>query len=218
MTKRSKPTKARQPFTLRNAQHWTTRRAYGRELAHIETPMGPVIQSLELELTDNTTYSWAYINPWAFLYHLCMINAQFFEFLRSCFDGMPACVALYTDDTTPGNVVRPIQSRKTCCIYWTFENFPCWFRGRLHGWLPYGVIHNRIYKKCKGEISGLLKIVMHTFCTATFNIVTGIRIYSVLEDIWLTIRGLVNSFIQDCDAHKCSLCQRILRIETMFGL
>ena len=98
----------------------------------IHTPLGKLIEIVELPLEGGKIHKWAFANPAALLYCLCQRSGRFAEMLEGCCLHGPAGVVLYSDETTPGNQYRPDAARESLCCYWSIIELPQWFRDRLH--------------------------------------------------------------------------------------
>ena len=105
-----------------------------------ETPYGPVIQHKDLG-PDQAPQEFAH--PFALLWFLCAHSEDFFHFLKGNYsaqngsameEGIPCGrICIYADETTPGNVHRPDKGRSFTGIYWTFLDFPNWYRSGSAG-------------------------------------------------------------------------------------
>ena len=83
------------------------------------TPYGRVVQRLELPSSDGgTPISFAFVSPFAFLYSACASCAAFATLLVQCLRGEAthATVAMYLDDTRPGNAMRSGPARSYYAI------------------------------------------------------------------------------------------------------
>lgn len=133
----------------------------GRE----RTPHGPVLEHFSLEVNGQDVKI-PYINPHALLYHLFNTNAAFASLVRDyCTDGV-ATIALYADETKPGNVLRPDVGRSMECIYWTVAEFPSWWRARRCGWMLFTVVLSRTLQQLEGGASALMAKCMKVFWSA----------------------------------------------------
>ena len=113
---------------------------HAAETDNIDTPYGKLIQSFDLT-GNGKTHSVRFISPFALLHHLSVVIPGFGEFLYRCVGAAVGSVVLYSDSTTPGNVLRPDQGRSFEAIYYTITAFPGWFRTRsCLGWLPLAYI------------------------------------------------------------------------------
>ena len=84
----------------------------------------------------------AYICPFALLWSLCDVSvarpdtasvacpdAGYAGMLMGCFSqGQKDRAALYVDEITPGNALRPESQRSYYAFFWTLLDYPHWFR------------------------------------------------------------------------------------------
>lgn len=83
----------------------------------------------------------------------------------------------YTYEETPGNNMSPDYSRKTQCHYWTFEEFPAWFRTRCEAWMVLGYPRCQVEVEVKGRLSGVVRKTLTDFMApGTFNFIDGCRL------------------------------------------
>jgi hypothetical protein len=104
------------------------------------TPYGNLMVDVSLLLKDGTDYKWRCINPFALLYILCHDNVQIGKLWKKCLAGRENHISIYSDEFTPGDAFRPDANQvlKQQSVYFTFHEFPEWFRNRMLGWLPIG--------------------------------------------------------------------------------
>ena len=100
------------------------------------TPFGPLLTVMDIETNDGKNLKWTYIDPLALIYELCRLNAAFALLLRSL--GPSLSIAGYSDDTTPGNQLRPDVGKSLQTYYWCFCEVPEHIRCRTWGWFPIG--------------------------------------------------------------------------------
>ncbi len=119
----------------------------------ISTPVGTLLRTVRLPLRTGGTYAWMVANPLALIWILCGNSAAFGRFVQEHLGHLKSRIAVNSDETTPGNNLGPNvnKARKMQCIYWTFMEWPCWFRGRKHGWLPFGYLRS----KCGADLHGI---------------------------------------------------------------
>ena len=103
-----------------------------------------MLRTVQVPLKTGGTFSWLVANPFALLWVLGK-GPHFGRFLKEHIGDITSRLAFYSDETTPGNVLRPdvANRRKVQCIYWTFMEWPYWFRARPSGWLPFGYVEVR---------------------------------------------------------------------------
>ena len=102
------------------------------------TPYGPLVQTRSIAKdTTGEHYTWHHTNPFALMWTLCNLSPQFAHFMKRCYESTAPVrrkLALYNDETTPGNQKRPDNSRQLQAIYFTLLISPHWYRKRPQGW------------------------------------------------------------------------------------
>ena len=92
------------------------------------TPYGPLVQTRSLAREANGEhFKWHHTNPFALMWTMCKINPRFANFMKGCYDRASCTlrkVALYSDETTPGNQLRPDNARQLQAIYFALLFFP----------------------------------------------------------------------------------------------
>ena len=173
-------------------------KAIAHEAVDIHTPVGDLMASMEVALDDGSTYVWHYINPLALLFQLCVLNSSFAHMMASAVAQGPARLAMYTDGTAHGNALHPDLPREMLCFYFSFKEFPRWWRSKAWGWLPFGFFPTKF--DVIGGPSKLLSRVLHQFFAGMFNLVRGISL--PLGAIRFTFQAVFYVIIQDEKAHK----------------
>eukprot|EP00973_Karenia_brevis_P024784 3416706-Karenia_brevis.AAC.1 len=126
------------------------------EYKQVATPYGLLICDTELQLLNGGVHKWSYLNPFAVLFLLCQ-NVEYFNMVAQYLTGSIAGMLLYCDETNPGDPLRPDMARQVMCFYYTFAEFPGWFRARSHGWLVLGVLRTDVLKNVAGALTGVYK-------------------------------------------------------------
>ena len=110
---------------------------------------GSVVQDVMLPCKDGTEYKWSMANPFALLAYLAEVNAGFAHFMSTHLSGRTSNLICWGDETTPGNALRPDSSTKVVALYFSFIEFPDYFRHGDYGWLPIGTVGPECtYKAC----------------------------------------------------------------------
>ena len=78
---------------------------------HTRTAYGTIVQTLELQSAQMP--QWHYINPFALLAYLCIVNRFLYDLIITAADaaGGVLRIIVYIDDVNPGNPLRPDQGR-----------------------------------------------------------------------------------------------------------
>jgi len=174
------------------------------------TPYGPLIEVIDLPLEGGECHKWSICNPFALLFVLCGLCCKFAKFLQEIADYSSGVASMkliyYTDEETPGNQLRPDNSRKTQCHYWTFKEFPAWFRTRCEAWMVLGYLNCDIEAEVKGCLSGVLRKTLTRFLArGSFNFIDG----CLLPDgsgSHFHLRATFGFFLQDFNAFVASCC------------
>ena len=177
----------------------------------ITTPYGKLVETMHLDSVEEgpaTQVPLHYANPFALVWHLCILIPRFAHFLNRCYEQAAKKLrktALYTDEATPGNQLRPDNSRQVQNIYWTFLFFPHWFRRRKHGWWPVAIMKTVHQHRVLGDLSCVVKHVLRLFFSPDgFNLSVGMRIplrvYGRQEDTIIQVEN--GPMIQDLKAHQ----------------
>lgn len=146
----------------------------------IRTSYGPIIQELLLPHASMT--QWHYINPFAFVAHLCSINEWFYDLLTraAAAPHETLSIIIYIDEINPGNPLRPDKARMLQAVYWTFAELPNWFLRRKDSWFTFGVIRSAIVEDFSGKVSEFMRIIV----SVLFGTTGG--------DSWLTGTTVMN--------------------------
>ena len=167
------------------------------------TPYGSVVQRLHLGV-EGAEYI-DYVNPFAFLFHLCRISTKFAALLRRCVDAAPRGVlslVIYGDEMTPGNPYRPEKSRTLQCVYWIFTDFPQYVLQRSGAWFVFATVRSTILEKMPGGFSQFMGMVLHSFFKAhgdSFD--KGIMLHAQSDDAAFVIRARLGGLLCDDKAH-----------------
>ena len=188
-----------------NAQRHRIRRELA-DLTTIWTPVGPVVQDIELPMLEDENKMLTIIHPVALLYHMCASCEQFAVFLRQCCQGFEGDgnLLLYTDECTTGNQLRHDAIGRVQTVYWSLKVYPHWWRSRLCGWCVFTFLPCDWQYAMDGGLAALAKsIIRKFFIEGASNFHAGIALPS-RHGAFLFKCGLA-CFIQDEAAHK-SLC------------
>ena len=148
--------------TVSETDQATLKRKLGKvtaDHAKTHTPYGCLVQSMQVG--DRT---WEYLHPFAFLYHMSMISADFATMMRSaCADGRHLKLVLFADGMVPGNPFRPEKSRTVMCLYWCLADWPQHVLQRSFAWPVFSILRESIIEKLSGGLSGLMRKVLRVF-------------------------------------------------------
>jgi hypothetical protein len=198
-------------------------RAIRGELADVHTPLGNLIITVDVPMVGEEPLPWVCINPLALLYYCCLRSAHFAKFFSKHLGGILSSLTLYTDETTPGNVLRPDMARKIQCVYFTWMELPYWFRSRKIGWLPLGFMKSSRLAQVEGGLAVLTKVIVKLCFGEYFSFSIGVRCPFEGDTMFL-VRSTLECFLNDMDAHRgaldlkgpsgirnCTWCKNIVR-------
>ena len=60
-------------------------------------------------------------------------------------------------------------------VYWTFMEFPDWFRNGSAGWFPLAFVHHDTLQQIQAGLSGLMAIVLRLFFASAVTAEHGLR-------------------------------------------
>jgi len=147
--------------------HEVSRRSVAEELHkhdNVETLHGRLYGSLSVATTDGGTLDVVCVNPFAFLWYMASMSVIARDFLVEHLTGKTCKIAFYNDSVTPGNVLRPDAGRTFEAFYWTFMDFPDWFRSKAsQGWFAVAFVAATSMAKVKGGIAALAKAFVKLF-------------------------------------------------------
>ena len=159
--------------------------AADEDIRQIHTPYGPLFRSFEIpSRTEGESLNVTYVCPFAFLFYACEFAPPFAAFLEACIgrrglanrempgsstdqplpaDAPKASVVFYYDEVTPGNNLRPDKGRQYLAVYWTFLEFPAWFRASQNGWFTMCYVPVETLAKMPAEHSQLGTCLLSAF-------------------------------------------------------
>jgi len=146
-------------------------RAIKSDLA-LQTPCGPLLQTIKLELKNGKHFAWQACHPGATLSWLCSYSPHFDECLRAGLRSPPSSpespwtICMYADEAAAGNMLRIDHTRKAWLIYWGLVEMGKQHLSHENNWMVAGVIRTKTCEKFKGGISGVLRAVLGEFSLA----------------------------------------------------
>lgn len=141
-----------------------------QKFSKLETPYGPVCQWLEVPSKSGGVHRLYLNNPFALIYATGRVNPKFGSFLRRHL-GSEARLVFYSDETTPGNALRPDNGRKYEALLFTFPELPVWYRERKHGFFRFSYVLSDVVDDILGGMPTLLRHMLRLFfAESDFNI------------------------------------------------
>ena len=114
-----------------------------------QTPYGGVTK-----ITEIGDLRIPFLCPFACLHMLCNKSAAFMEFLHKCMASLHVGrVCLYCDEVLPGNALRPDHCRAYYAFFWTFLDWPDWYRSTQAGRFDLCVVKTSDVTSVPGGVS-----------------------------------------------------------------
>ena len=145
-----------------------------RIMLDVQTPYGPLIQSLRLDAVKGSPIDIPVLHPWAMLHVASQQCPGFAKLLRATLQRQPCSplqpwdLCVYGDEVTPGNKQKAANARKVWAIYFSFLSFGGAVLCNEHAWLVPIVIRTVVLKMVRGGVSaligGLLKLFFDDAC------------------------------------------------------
>ena len=123
-------------------------------LYDIQSPYGPVIQTLELPARrGGDPIRVQYCDPRSFIWTLMLVSPAYAGLLAtSCPDGVGRTL-IYMDDVRPGNIQRPENARLYYSYYLLLIDLPDWWLSSELGWLDVACVLANTSKLIHGGIA-----------------------------------------------------------------
>ena len=177
------------------------------DLSGTDTPYGYLVEEMAIPLGDNDDQlKLLYVNPFAFLHHLCRTNTGFSKIVKTYLKNQTNSIIIYFDETRPGNVLRPDYARMVLSVYWTFKELPEYLRCRTAGWFPFTFVRNSKVAEIQGGTSRIAAEVLRKFFNndnTGFNMSVGVRCETDGENTF--VRANLAGILGDEKALKESL-------------
>ena len=173
------------------------------------TPFGRLMTSVTLAKEDGATLTWHVPVPAAMLAKVLEVTAFadiFLEALRQ-WPSTPASpwrVIYYADEATSGNLLHRDPSRKSMCIYWTFQEFPLELRSKEAMWFIGGIIKTRHLRSIEGGLAALFASHLRLFFGGDADMRLGILLPTHVGPVVLCAK--LGTTLADEDALKALWC------------
>ena len=191
------------------------------------TPYGDVVKKFEV-VTDSGPVQLDYVCPHAWLYFACLQCQTFAQFLiRYLSQGLPGqgSICIYSDDVTPGNVLRPDTGRTFMAVYWGVMEMPDFFRSRGLLWQTLMYVPMSLLHSIRGGLSALYVKILECFWEGELDMQRlGIRL--LVGEATVHIHMQFACFLSDEKAEKealgvkgasgtkmCISCQNCVRVD-----
>lgn len=150
--------------------HGLSKRDVAREVHKhddVATPFGPLYRPMQLRTSDDTVQVEA-MNPFAMLWYVAHLSSAAAGFFAAHLTSGVCRVAFYCDGVKPGNVLRPDLGRSFEAVYWTFMEFPDWFRTRVgESWFLFAFVESKLVQRVPGGMAAVAKAVVDSFFPAS---------------------------------------------------
>ena len=131
-------------------------------IPNMDTPFGTMTSTMQIP-TDYGFLEVYHASPIACMYHALSKSQLFVELMCSTREAGSHTVVLYMDEATPSNQKRPDRGRCNQCIYFSLLEWPCWFRSKKCGWVPFAYVYTQDLVDHALSDSKLLRWVLHIF-------------------------------------------------------
>ena len=131
-----------------------------------ETPHGPLLRTVMVE-TSTQKAKLVFVNPAALLQRAAGTDSDFSQHLHARLT-CPATdtgwtIVVYSDEVSPGNVLRHVNHRKIQALYWTLLELGPASMGTEQHWFLLGVMRSEIVKQLPGGMSRYFKEALNQF-------------------------------------------------------
>ena len=155
-------------------RHLTSERLH--ELGNTMTPYGRLVQKHSALGPDIN-----FISPHALIHYCASKSTEFAKFHASlATNGDPLSIVFYMDGATAGSDLRPAP-RKYENIYWSFMEYPSWFRGRKAGWMTFLTLKKTSMTEHDVSHTELMRFALRVFFNpdeGEWNFKIGVRLGS----------------------------------------
>ena len=119
-----------------------------------------IIATIDLLLDGGSTLPWKICSPFALMWYLASLSFAFSCLLEKTLSNVTSNIALWGDEGTGGNPLRPDEHNKFLMLYMTFHEWPSYWRSLGEGWLPLGCISYAMLHRVKSKYSGVLRALL----------------------------------------------------------
>ena len=178
---------SRQELSLQASSRRSIKRARDHDLA-FDTPHGKLYNLMEVMIESVgdknklLEQKLPVLNMKAFLWHSVSTSPGFAAFMQRRLLEHPSradrhwCLSLYLDEITPGNPLKPSNTRKVWAFYVSFEEFGSEARCQEGMWFTLCLARSSVVSRMKGGVSELTHLLMQSLrqqldggCMLTFQ-------------------------------------------------
>ena len=134
------------------------------------TPYGPLHHTVEMQTARAGAPLQVEVqSPFAMFWKLCRFSESFSNLVLRTIEHHeptqedPWGIILYSDEVTPGNQLKPMNSRKFQAFYWAMFEFGAAALSDEESWLEPLVLRSAVAKNIAGGVSGLFAQVLQLF-------------------------------------------------------
>jgi hypothetical protein len=166
------------PQVLESCSRSSIKRAR-QDQVRTETPLGPLIRSIEIQSEGHGLQRLLYVHPVVMLTHAASHCSEFARFLAARLQETPSTpdnkwtVVVYSDEISPGNPLKGKNWRKTQAVYWSLKEFKAAGLCCESLWFVLTVIRSDTAKKL-GGMSVLFRYLLDTFVDVECNLFHGV--------------------------------------------
>ena len=176
-------------------------------VASQHTPFGPMIQEIDVSLSDGSRRKLPFAFPAALLYVALMSSVALNALFATRMDDIPPSpehpwnLILYSDEVTPGSVLSPNNARKFQALYFSFLELGPYALSREESWFPLMTEYSKVVNEVEASLSQVFgAIIKSIFNPEYFDLQTaGINLpIGDGRRLWAKL----GVFLQDGAAHQ----------------
>ena len=148
-------------------QHGVSKRSVAAELHKFDdvvTPYGNLYMKFPVPVAGKEDLQVDCVNPYAFIWHVANTSPAAACFFRQWLSGKVCRIAIHNDNVKLGSVLRPDRGRTFEAFYWTFLEFPDWFRSKSSlSWFVFCFVEAVNLVEIPGALAVVAKAVVRVF-------------------------------------------------------
>ena len=197
-----------------------------------ETPYGKLLITEQATLilqkgqTKPDVATFHFVNPLSLIYHISQNCHEYATFFRAMLDRHPSDfqrkldIIAYSDEVSPGNILKRVNERKTYVVYWSFKAHGLPALSTENCWFLLGIARSEVVRNLPGKAGQYLKMALTKFYEP-FDLRAGIQVVRPPSERRV-IFGQISMLVGDETALKesldfrgaagtvlCPLCQNI---------
>ena len=194
------------------------------EAVDVETPFGPVQRTWQLQGVNGKAVEVHYLHPAAMVWYCHRSCNKFRSFLDRRLREHPSSIhskwglLFYSDEITPGNALKPSNSRKLQAIYYSFREFGPDALGHEHAWFLLRATRTKTVRQLRDGMSQLCRAAIESFFQTPGNFAHGLQMegHFLCANISMVVSD--ESALKMMFANKgasgkllCMLCRNVVR-------